>query len=424
MRKYRFLTLIVAVTSSLLIQAQPNKRTSAWSALNTYKESKDASYLEKARVNIDAASEHPDTKDETKTWLFKGNVYLAIFQHEFNQNVMAIKDVTDAGKKQNMALLTTPLTNLLIASDAYIKGNTLDVKKVYTDDLTKGLGDCNALLQNAGIANYQQKKFIEASPLFEKAYEISLSVSKLDTNSLSNAAISAYSGGAYDKSIVLYRKLADVKYNKGNSWLMLGKSYLGIKDSAGYKKAIEDGLQAWPQDADLLTESVNIKMAAGQSVQAIEQLNTLVKQRPNDATLEFVVGNVYDRMANPTDAKGVMSTKPTNYEELLDQAVIHYKKAIEIDPKYGDALYNLGVLYYNQSVEYYNRSTSTLTDAAKYNTMWEKPLPEAVKYLEMARAINPTDVTTLSALKTCYGQMGNNEKYNELKAEIQKLKQQ
>jgi hypothetical protein len=91
----------------------------------------------------------------------------------------------------------------------------------------------------------------------------------------------------------------------------------------------------------------------------------------------------------------------------------------------GDACYNLGVLYYNQSLEYYNRSTSsTLTDAAKYNTMWEKPIPEAVKYLEMAKELNPKDLATLNALKACYGHMGNNDKYNELKDEIQKLKQQ
>jgi hypothetical protein len=72
----------------------------------------------------------------------------------------------------------------------------------------------------------------------------------------------------------------------------------------------------------------------------------------------------------------------------------------------------------NQSVEYYNRSISTIKDAAKYGTMWEKPLPDAIKYLEKAHELNPKDMNCMLALKQCYGNAGENDKYNAIKEKI------
>ncbi|MCU0434278.1 MAG: tetratricopeptide repeat protein [Bacteroidia bacterium] len=421
MKKIVLLTVALVMGAGLPLMAQKAKRTSAWSAMNEYRRSNDPDYLNKAKQNIDEASVHPDTKDDATTWLYVGDVYIAMYQREYNAALAQIKDVTDNGKKQAMAYITTPAGNLMTATDAYLKARKLDLKMANMDAIMKGLSDCNFRVQNYGIAMYGQKKYTDAYPAFDRAVSIGSAMNKVDSNMMSNAAVSAYNAQMYTEAATYYKKLTEIKYGKGNTWMMLGRVYLDQKDSATYKTTIEEGLKIYPQDPDLLTESVNIKMRAGKSVEAIEQLNTLVKQRPNDAQLEFVVGNVYDRMANPLDAEGKSLPKPANYEELIENAALHYKKAIEIDPKLVDAYYNLGVLYYNQSVEYYTRSTSNLKDAAKYNTMWEKPLPDAAKYLEKAKELNPKDLNTLKALKVCYGQMGDNDKYKAISDEIKAL---
>jgi tetratricopeptide (TPR) repeat protein len=422
MKKIVLLTVALAFTAGVPLMAQKGKRTSVWSNMNSYKTSNnDVFYLDKAKTLIDEVCVHPDTKDDALTWQYAGEVYLAMYQREYNAVLAGIKDVTDAAKKQSMAYEKTPSANLNTASDAFVKASSLDVKKVNAEGIQKGLSECNFRVQNVGIVMYQQKNYADAYPAFDRSVNIAAAMNRVDTTMMSNAAVSAYNAKMYDKASMYYKKMADLKYGKGNTWMMLGRVQLEQKDSAGYEKTIEEGLKVYPQDPDLLTESVNIKMRKGKSVEAIDQLNTLVKARPNDAQLEFVVGNVYDRMANPTDASGKSTEKPANYEELLDNAVLHYKKAIEIDPKNADAYYNLGVLYYNQSVEYYTRSTSTIKDAAKYTSMWDKPLPDAAKYLEQARALNPTDLNTLKALKMCYGQMGDNDKYKAISDEIKKL---
>lgn len=418
----RYTAIFFALTLAAGAYAQKNEVTNAYLGYSHYQKEKNPTELNNAKAAIDKASVHPDTKDDAKTWAYRGNIYLALYQKQFGDVMNTHKDITDAGKKQSMSFAETPTANLIEATNSYLKAKSLDTKQVYADEHIKpGLGNCYYYLQNAGISRFNQKIYAEAEPLFELAADIPASDKKTDTLNISNAANCAYNGQMWDKAILNYKRLADVGYGKGNTWMMLGRVYAEKGDSVQYKATISEGLKKYPSDADLLTEDVNIKMHDGHAAEAINELNSLVAQRPNDPQLNFVVGNVYDRMANPNGPDGKPAAKPANYEELLNKAAEYYKKAIELDPKNFDANYNLGVLYYNQSVEYYNRSQSTIADAAKYNSLWEKPLPDAAKYLEAAHALNPKDMTTLQALKACYSQMSDTDNYNRVKEEIKKV---
>jgi TPR repeat protein len=333
------------------------------------------------------------------------------------------KDITDLNKKSSITYYETPTDSLFDATNAFMKAQKLNVKNIeeYTDKNSRGLGDCYYALQNTGIQRFNKDEFSKALNLFEMASDISASQKKFDSLMISNVALSAYNAKIYDKAIVNYKKLADAGYGKGHTWSLLGSSYLKSGDSANYIKAISDGMKKYPTDPDLLVEDVNIKMNTGHSADAIAELNALVAQRPNDSQLNAVVGNVYDKMANPDSGNGHPAPKPKNYEELIGKAAEYYKKAIELDAKNFDANYNLGVLYYMQSMYYFDLSQQSIADAAKYKNTWDKGLPDAAKYLEAAHAIDPKDLTTLSALKICYGQMGDDANYTRIKEEIKKV---
>lgn len=420
----KILVLAVAVLATAgIANAQKNKVTTAYNAMQSYNREKDPADLAKAKQNIDDATIHADTKDDAKTWFYRGNVYLALWTADFNAQMNSIKDVTDAGKKRSMAYSTTPTANLIEATNAYLKAKQLDKVKVY-DGITGGLADCFAHTQNVGISNYNQEKYAEAYPMFELAIAISGSSGVTDTVNINNAAVSALNAKMYDKAIPHFKKLTEVNYGKGNTWLLLAQCYHEKGDSVTYKATVADGLKKYPTDADLLTEDVNIKLSEGKSAEAVAQLEALTAQRKDDPELFFVVGNVYDRMANPSDKDGKPAEKPKNYEELHNKAAENYKKALEMRPDYFDATYNLGILYYNQSIEYFNRSNSTIADAAKYSSLWEPPLKVAVEYLEKARKLDPKDLNTLQALKICYGNLGDTDNYNLMKEEIKKVQGQ
>ncbi len=413
--------LIFLSMGTVILNAQKFEVTNAYLGYTHYIKEKDPEELAKAKIAIDKASLNADTKDDPKTWTYRGQIYLALYQKEFNDKMASHKDITDAAKKSSLSYLETPTSNLTEATTAFLKAKSSDVHKVYSDDYTRGLADCYFFLQNAGIGRFNQKQYADALPMFELASDILSADHKFDTINTSNAAKCAYAGKIYDKAAIGFKKLADVGYGSGNTWMMLGRVYVESGDSAKYIQTITDGLKKYPSDGDLLTEDVNIKMKHGQALAAVDELNALVAQRPNDSQLNAVVGNVYDRMANPNGPDGKPTDKPEKYEEYMAKAIQYYSKAIELDAKDFDANYNLGALYYNQSVYYYDQSQSTIANAAKYKTMWEKPLPDAAKYLEAAHALEPKDMTTLMALKACYSQMSDNDNYLRIKEEIKKL---
>jgi len=414
--KKHFLAAALIIAGMSAGMAQNATRTTAYNALQAYLRDKDPAMLTKAKENIDKATEHETTKGETKTWVYRGQIYSELYKKETADAIAQIKDVTDPGKRQMMAYADMSSANLMEASKAYLQARNLDAKQVYADDIRNGLRDVNFVLQNMGVANYNQKKYAEALPLFEAALQtLPALTNKLDTNLYVNAANSALYGKNFEKAAEFYGKLADMKYGKGHTYYQLASIYRGMNNEAKAKEAIQKGLAQYPNDPELLVEDVNTMLKAGQMAQAVEKLNTIIAARPNDAGLRLIVGQVYSRMANPQDAQGKNIEKPANFEDLIVKSEEQLKKAVELNPNDFASNYELGYLYYNQSAEYYNRSNSTIKDAAKYGTMWEVPLKKGVEYLEKALSLSPKDRDTMNMLKSSYGLLGDTEKYNQIK---------
>jgi Tfp pilus assembly protein PilF len=421
MKKCFSLLAIVLFAGAVNLSAQKFEVNSAVADMRQYDRDNNYPTLLSAKAHIDKATVHIDTKDDANTWVHRGEIYQRLYQKELNEKLALHVDVTDGNKKSMMAFEETPTANLTEAGLSYLKAKSLDTKKIYSEYIRMGLDDIYYKVQMVGIALSNQQKDAEALPFFEMAVDIAASSKRIDTVNIHNSAVTAFAAKNFDKATRHYLRLTELKYQKGESWNQLAECYLAKGDTVKYRETISAGLKMYPMDQNLLVSDVNIKMAAGKHNEAIEQLNALIAQRPDDPELNFVVGNVYDRLANPKNADGSDAVKPANYEELLSKAEQYYKRAIELKPTYIDANYNLGVLYYNQSVYYYNQSQSSIADAAKYKDMWSKPLPAAVQYLEVAHKLDPKDLNTLIALKLAYGQMGDNDNYKRIKDEIAKV---
>ena len=95
-----------------------------------------------------------------------------------------------------------------------------------------------------------------------------------------------------------------------------------------------------------------------------------------------------------------------------------YEKAVEINPQYFNANYNLGALYFNMGVEYVDK-------AGNYSEYQQKEFDEAEKkakknfelalpYLEKANELDPHDLATMVSLKNLYSRTGNDEGYKRI----------
>ena len=118
--------------------------------------------------------------------------------------------------------------------------------------------------------------------------------------------------------------------------------------------------------------------------------------------LRFVLGNTYEKEGNP------------------EGAIEAYSKAIELDPQYFDAFYNLGALHFNNGVER-NTECNEIPpkDFKKYEVCKKEAdahFANALPFFESAKEINVEDISTLQSLKQIYARMNKMDKYNEVKA--------
>jgi hypothetical protein len=88
-------------------------------------------------------------------------------------------------------------------------------------------------------------------------------------------------------------------------------------------------------------------------------------------------------------------------------------KALEINPKYFDALFNLGATIYNQGVEKYKECDKIPPrEAAKYDGCVadaNKIFAKSIGYFETAHSERATDKDIINALKEAYVRVGNME---------------
>lgn len=413
------LTLVLA-TGIITANAQSAKVVSARNYLSEFEKSNDADYLSKAKEAIDLASEHADTKDLPKTMVFRGQIYLAIFENGLRKKTDELTATIPDPKRREAAVYQNVTSEPLGASlEAFKKAKSLDAKSNWITETTNGINKIAVYYNNKAAYDYNGKKYAESLDSFEKAYEMGGSK---DTNLLYNCALTADRSGNLEKAKLYYGKMMETKQGFGNTYSSLMNVYLVAKDTAGGLDVLKKGRAAFPNDINLLISETNHYLKTNKSKEALDNLNLAIQAKPADANLYLVRGNIHDNLANPKDDAGKDLEKPKDYEDKLKLAEADYKKAVELKADYFDALYNLGVLYNNHGVAI-TKLADKITDNVKYAAENDKATAEftkAMPILEKALQVNPTDRGTMIALKQIYARTQQMDKLKEINEKLKK----
>lgn len=414
------ITLVIAVSFiGIALNAQSNKQIKAWKGLLEYNQANDIAALNTAKQAIDEAAEHIDTKDQAKTWVYRAKVYQALFE---------LNIANEKQKSTGDPYATVATTEIETAIASLKKAKELDVKKSYTDDYKRFI-DFAYHMEMRGAAMYNGRNFEGALPAFESAMILRTEqMGSLDTTSLFNASLCAERINNNAKLKEYGQKLVDAAYKKPAAYSLLIKGLLGSKthnDSLAAFDAVGKARKLFPDDLNLLITETNFFIIQSKNTEALANLKLAIQKSPQDYSLHYYMGNVYDNLGNPKDPYGNDLQKPANFNEMLSEAEKAYKSAIELKPDYFDAIYNLGVLYNNKGV-YISKQADGITDQAKYKAEGEKANKEfvlAIPYLEKALGLFPDDVATLSALKQLYARTGQVEKMQQTTDKLKSLGQ-
>jgi tetratricopeptide (TPR) repeat protein len=381
-----FITLTLSVVTAVTF-AQNNQ---VLNSIN-YLKSKE---LEKAKAATDAAAAHNDTKNSPKMYLWRGEVYRAIFEDK-DEKVRAL----DAEAEEK-------------SLEAYINCLKIDEKEnakspIYKDQ-AKG-----PIVVSASATNRKAKwyggnkdfdKALKCYDLVESAlafdYDQGMKRNNITKEKLLYNKFEMYAGAGESAKMKEYAdKLIANNYKDPKIFIHMANISLGQKDTAGALSYIEKGKRLFDDNMDLTNLEINIYLAQGKSKELKQKLADAIAVNDNEI-LHAILANIYQK---------------TNEAEKAEE---EYKKALELKPDYEVANYNLGVLYFNKGNEW-NKKAADLPPAkakeakecdAKAAEEWKK----AVGYFEKSYEVNP-DKATKQRLRQLALKLGDTEKAEKYK---------
>lgn len=377
MRKYT-LSLLLCLAVIVSACAQGKNVRKAQSSL-------DKAELTEAKSYIDEAITHEKTKDKGKTWFTYGEVYHAIATDSTN----SAPDVNDPYEK---------------ALEGYRKAKQLEKEgATYYTFSDQKIQEIWANSVNQGAEYYQEQDFGKAVELFDVAKK----AVPEDTTAYIYAGISAQQDGDLDVAADNYAYLIDsLDYKSEDFYNSLIYIYtVEKKDTDKALDYLRKAQEAFPENGDFLTTEVNLLLNEERYEEAEDKLSEAIEREPENAMLYYNQGYMYEQMGQG------------------EKAIESYEQALEIDPNYYDAAFNLGAFHYNQAAEVlkeandmdlkeYEKRGKEIEEKAK--AYFEKALP----YLEKARDIRPEDEKVLSTLQTVYSRLGMEEKAEEIESKL------
>lgn len=345
--------------------------------------------LDKAMQNIEPTISDPSTMNDPKTWFYRGNIYLQIHMSE---------------NPEYKSLDANALTK---AYESYKRLLELDTKKEYYTEAIQNIFVISEQLYNQGVKCFSAEDFACALSSFERAADVNASYGNIDTLSIFNAGLSAENGKNFPKAIEYYNRIIELNYPQPLVYNSLSSIYLEMKDTTTAIATIQAGRVKYPDNFNLLIAETNIYLASNQNDKAMANLSEAIKKDPENPTIHYAVGVNYALMNDVASAEK------------------SYIKAIELNPDYFEASYNLGALYVNEAALLIEKANKLpLSETAEYDKLKlqaDDILRKSIPHLENAARLNSEDKSTLLSLKEIYTRLGMADKRKEIEEKLSGL---
>ena len=318
-------------------------------------------------------------------------------------------------------------------------------KEKYTTDVQLKLQQLVADLVNGAVDDQKNKSFTSAA----KKLKLGYTLSPTDTIYLYYAAGSAVNAPDYDLALEYYNKLKELGYDGS------GVKYTALNNETGQREEMDQntrelyikaGTHSDPKDektpskrAEIVKNVALIYQQQGKNDEALAAYEDAIAQNPEDVNLILNKANLYYGMGDKDKFKELMAQAsemaPDNPDLLYNIGVINmeqkdyqgardaYKKALEIDPGYTNALLNLSTTYVNEGNELIDKMNELSTsykkaDIAKYDELKEQKdnlFKEGASVLEQALKSQPENTSILQQLKNIYGALGDAANFKRIK---------
>ena len=346
----------------------------------------------KAKLNADASVESDKTKSLSKAWLYRGQVYQAIFQ-DTSKTVNQLDDMSQEK-----------------AVESFVKCAQLDKDNIYKNDLKSGISTSAASLlgkvEGYYLGTKQYDKALSGCELLKSALpydqEELLKRRNVTAENILYIQYRALYAANTDipRTIETGNKLMAMNFKIPLIYSSMAKLVLSQKDTVGALSTLDKGLALFDSNLDLLTLQIDILLAQKKNDALIQKLETAIEINPDNDILHLVLATLYEKLNN------------------TEKAEKEYVKAVELNSKNETSLFNLGNLYFKLGNEWskkYNDLPPKETAKAKeYGAKSDDYLRKAATYFEQYYAIKP-DAAVKQRLRLVFNKLGETAKAEKYK---------
>jgi len=285
--------------------------------------------------HTDLAIAHEKTKELPTTWAIRALIASRI----------ALIDTAD---------IQNSIAKQQIATEAITKAEALNVKKdkAVENDVKDAKDFVDNALSNRGMIAYKKKDYATAYTSFNA---MTLK-NPQDTSMFVNAGLVARLSEKYPEAVASYRKAIDLGFKDSYSLYsqIIDITGTNLKDSAKYLEVLNEASAKYPDSTAFIGRITDYYTKKGDVAKSQEMLKKLAEKDPKNAVYQYYIGETYFKQALTLQEKrnGIDQKKKKEYDDMsakmmsnIDQALPYYKKALELDPKYADAVDKLKSIY-------------------------------------------------------------------------------
>ena len=350
----------------------------------------------KAKESADAAALHESTKGSAKMWMYRGNVYKAIYSDTSKK----VRDIDAMAEEKSL--------------DAYINCFKNDKDKLYSDtkyeENIRGniVSAAAATKRKAGFYSYNKEydKALYCYDLMEQAlpydFDQGMKRQNITKEKIMFEKFEMYKGAANKEKTKEYAgKLMDIKYKDAKIYIDMVKLSLLDKDTAAALSYIEKGKVLFEDNMSLIGSEIDIYLARKKTDVLQDKLKGAMEIAPDNEILHIVMADIYRKTGKPEEAEK------------------EYVKALELRPDSEPANYNLGVLYYSQAKDWNDKLNALSMKDPKtkeYETKSNDFFKKAVVYFEASYDLSKDkDPNTKKLLRQISLRLGDTAKADKYK---------
>lgn len=317
---------------------------------------------------IEAAQNDKKTKNWPETWAVKA--YLCSY--------VAIIDDNDANSDKYYGM----------ALEALDKAKSLDKFQDNSGLIKASTYNVNIKKQAEGNKAYQQNDFMTAFGLLKEVSDYL----PTDTAIAINVALCAQNIQSYDNALFYFKRAKDNGVKNPVVFQQMANIYASKFESDMAIKILEDGLKLNPYHPFLTNDYINLLLDNEKYAQAVKIIEGSIATEKRSKLLLFLYGYLQQSQLNNNG-----------------NAETAYKKALDVDQNYFDALYQLSLVYINNA-----NAGLKEKNKQKFNSN----INRAEFSLLRAHEINPNDKNTIQLLIDIYTRKDRLDRVQELKRKL------